>query len=82
MRVLLISPPSILQLNAELQVLKPKPGEAVSLPHSTNSSHRGSVMLQRGYDSQISEDKGNVTLIFAIYHNMSSILSPTTEEEK
>lgn len=79
-----INEQSIIKRNMALQVLRPKPGEYISLPQwvvTSSYSHRGRVSLEDGYDRKITNDQGNVSLVFALYNNLSSILSPTNKEQ-
>ncbi|GBO27835.1 hypothetical protein AVEN_63817-1, partial [Araneus ventricosus] len=61
-----------------LQVLKTKYGESLQLPQwdvTSGYSHRGNVMLEKGYDGQLRPEEGNISVLFTLYSDLTSIFS-------
>ncbi|GFY10096.1 uncharacterized protein TNCV_1946411 [Trichonephila clavipes] len=62
-----------------LQVVRSDYGEPIQLPQwdvTTQYSHKGKVMLEKGYDTHLNREEGNISVVFTLYSDLASILSP------
>ncbi|GFS59984.1 adhesion G protein-coupled receptor L1 [Trichonephila inaurata madagascariensis] len=70
---------SVIGKNMALQVVRSDYGEPVQLPQwdvTTQYSHKGKVMLEKGYDTHLNPEEGNISVVFTLYSDLASILSP------
>ncbi|CAL1274113.1 unnamed protein product [Larinioides sclopetarius] len=69
---------SVIGKNMALQVLKTKYGESLQLPQwdvTSSYSHRGNVKLEEGYDGHLRPEEGNISVIFTLYSDLTSIFA-------
>ncbi|GIY60722.1 adhesion G protein-coupled receptor L1 [Caerostris extrusa] len=64
--------------NMVLQVAKIQRGESLGWPMwevSDEYSHRGNIELEKGYDVHVNPKEGNISVVFTLYPDLTSIFS-------
>ncbi|GFU01715.1 adhesion G protein-coupled receptor L1 [Nephila pilipes] len=62
-----------------LQVVKADHGVSLQLPQwdvTSQYSHKGKVMLEKGFDTHLDPERGNISVVFTLYSDLTSIFSP------
>lgn len=70
---------SVIGKNMALQVVRSDYGEPLQLPQwdvTSQYSHRGNVLLEKGFDTHLNPENGNISVVFTLYSDLSSIFSP------
>ncbi|XP_055924785.1 adhesion G protein-coupled receptor L3-like [Argiope bruennichi] len=76
---------SVIGKNMAMQVLRTQRGEPLQLPQwevTSGYSHRGNVMLEQGYDARLRPEEGNISVLFTLYSDLTSIFSSQEAQNK